>query len=58
MGELDYVLDILEQSLKKNGDKPITTRHWINIIKMAQRQRELDEHYSELEACYGDMYDD
>lgn len=43
MNTLEYLLEILEASLKKNGDIPITTKHWINIIKMAQRNMEKDE---------------
>ncbi len=42
MDTLDYLLEILEASLKKNGDIPITTKHWINIIKMVQQQMEED----------------
>ena len=42
MTTLEYLLEILEASLKKNGDIPITTKHWINIINMAQKQMEED----------------
>jgi hypothetical protein len=43
MESLEYLLEILEASLKKNGDIPITTKHLVNIIKMAQRNMEKDE---------------
>jgi len=31
------LIDILEESLKKNGDKPITISHLLNIMKMTER---------------------
>lgn len=42
MTTLDYLLEILEGSLKRYGDVPITTKQWINIIHMAQQQMEED----------------
>jgi|SanBayMetagenome_1026888.scaffolds.fasta_scaffold85367_2 ABC-type uncharacterized transport system ATPase subunit len=35
--ELEVLIDILEESLKKNGDKPITISHLLNIMKMTER---------------------
>jgi hypothetical protein len=40
MSEIDYILEILILSLRKHGDMPITTSHWISIIKMAKREKE------------------
>ena len=35
--ELEVLIDILEESLKKNGDKPITISHLLNIMKMTEK---------------------
>lgn len=43
MNTLDYLLEILEGSLKRYGDMPITTKQWIKIIHMAQQQMEEDD---------------
>ncbi len=59
---IEKILKILEASLIKNGDKPLTISHFINIIKMAKRQSEQEEQFiDELELqgeydaeCYGD----
>ena len=48
MESLEYLLEILEASLKKNGDIPITTKHLVNIIKMAQRNMEMDDARSDM----------
>lgn len=36
--ELDIILEILEKSVEKNGEKPLTNKWLLNIIKQAQRQ--------------------
>lgn len=53
---IDYVIDILEWSLKNRGDKPLTVSHMLNILKMAKKKEEKDEHRSYLEGCAGDIY--
>jgi hypothetical protein len=43
MEENYYILiDVLEASIKKNGDKPLTTQHLLNILKLVSRQIEDD----------------
>ncbi len=48
MTTLDYLLEILEGSLKRYGDMPITTKQWIKIIHMAQQQMEEDDARSDM----------
>lgn len=44
MNELEMLIDILEVSVTKNGEIPLTNRHLLNIMKMAQRNlNECDE---------------
>ena len=39
--ELDDLCRVLEASLRKNGDKPLTVSHLLNILKLvARKQRE------------------
>ena len=32
----DYLIEILEESVKKNGEQPLTNKWLLNILKMAQ----------------------
>lgn len=49
MNRLEIFIDVLEKSLKKNGDKPITISHLLNIAKMVDkieaRQNSVEEDY-------------
>ena len=40
MDELDLLIEILEKSVKKNGDIELTNKHLLNILKMAKGQLE------------------
>jgi len=33
----EMLIDILEQSVQKNGEIPLTNKHLLNILKMAVR---------------------
>lgn len=35
--EWEVLIEVLEESLKKNGDKPITISHLLNIMKITER---------------------
>ena len=55
---LTNLAEILERSVKKNGEIPLTNKHMLNITKMAIRRREeeahrfdLEEARAEVEAC-------
>ncbi len=37
------LIDILSKSVEKNGDKPLTTLHLLNIVKMCVKSVEEDE---------------
>lgn len=41
--ELSILIEILEESVKKNGDKPLTNKWLLNILKQADRQIEKEE---------------
>ena len=45
---LDYVIQILEQSVERHGSLPLTTSHLLNILRMAER-REYEESVNEDE---------
>lgn len=40
--ELETLIEVLELSVKKNGEKPLTNKWLLNICKAAQRQEEND----------------
>lgn len=46
--ELIYLLIILEKSVEKNGEIPLTNKHLLNILKLAEKMRSSDETRSEL----------
>jgi hypothetical protein len=43
--ELDEIIEILEKSVEKHGEVPLTNTWLLNILRMAQRK--LDE-YGEI----------
>jgi hypothetical protein len=45
--DLDDVCRVLEASLRKNGDKPLTVSHLLNILKLVARQQREDEQQEE-----------
>ena len=44
----DLLLSLLEASIKKNGDKPITINHLINLMKMVNRKQDEMGHLMDL----------
>lgn len=47
MDSLEFLQKVLESSVKKNGEIPLTNRHLLNIVKMAIRwEEEHDEDVS------------
>ena len=45
MDEFNLLIDILEKSIKKNGDKPLTVSHLLNMMKMVIRIEEEEDIY-------------
>ena len=39
----DYLIEILEESVKKNGEKPLTNKWLLNILKLVNKQKEDDD---------------
>lgn len=40
---LEDLIPVLEASLRKNGDKPLTISHLLNILRMMSRQAQAPE---------------
>jgi len=53
---LYHLKEVLKRSVEKNGEKPLTNAWLLNIIKMAERDEERDDHRSELEGCRHEIY--
>lgn len=47
----EALIEILEESVKRNGEKPLTNKWLLNILKMAQRIEEREDLRSD--AYYG-----
>ena len=41
--EIQILIEILEKSIEKNGEKPLTNLWLLNILKQADRQIEKEE---------------
>lgn len=48
MQELEYLESVLQASVDKNGEKPLTNKHLLHIVQMAIRNamRDNDDNYS------------
>ena len=40
--EFEQLIDLLEKSVAKNGEKPLTNKWLLNILKMMERQQTPD----------------
>ncbi len=54
--ELETLIEILEASVKKNGEKPLTNLWLLNILKMCQTSIELDELEDDWKEMVNDMH--
>lgn len=43
MEELSKLKEFLEASIKKNGDKPLTLQHLVNIINLMEKQSDFED---------------
>lgn len=41
--ELDILIETLEKSVEKNGEKPLTNLWLLNILKLVEKQMEYDD---------------
>lgn len=39
----DYLIEMLEESVKKNGEKPLTNKWLLNILKLVKKQIENED---------------
>jgi hypothetical protein len=46
---LDSLEAVLVKSVAKNGDKPVTLSHLLNLVRCAIRARDIDEEAADLE---------
>lgn len=37
----DYLIEILEESVNKNGEKPLTNKWLLNILKLVTKQMQI-----------------
>lgn len=41
--EIEKLIEILEKSVEKNGEKPLTNKWLLNILKQTEKQVEQDK---------------
>ena len=41
---IDKIIEVLEQGLEKHGEKPLTNKWLLNIIKLADKEIEEEEY--------------
>lgn len=52
---IDNLIEILEKSVAKNGEKPLTNKWLLNCLKMAERKQKRYERYLDLEECRAEL---
>lgn len=52
----DALVRVLSASVEKNGEKPLTNKWLLNIMRHAERQHQREEHCTDLEAHRSDIY--
>lgn len=43
----DFLIEMLEESVKKNGEKPLTNKWLLNILKLVTKQIENEDVFHE-----------
>ena len=43
MSDLERLIEVMQESVRRNGSIPLTTRHLLNILKIAERKYETDD---------------
>ena len=43
MSELEHLIEVLRESVRRHGSVPLTTGHLLNILKIAERKSEADD---------------
>lgn len=51
---LELLIEVLEKSVAKNGNIPLTNQHLLNIVKMAKKWKEKDD---DLQSTYDPNWD-
>jgi hypothetical protein len=53
---IEEIISIIEKSIEKNGDKPLTLSHLKNILKKADKNIENNEKYlDDIESYYSSL---
>jgi hypothetical protein len=45
---MENLIEILEESVMRNWEKPLTNKWLLNILKMSREKDENDEHYYDI----------
>lgn len=54
--KLDQLITILEHSVIKNGEKQLTNKHLLNILKMLKKQEDYNYANPKCDATEVDIY--
>jgi hypothetical protein len=58
MEQWEILIDLLEKSVEKNGERPLTNRWLLNIMRLAEKSANDEEKRSDLEGhrFFDDIY--
>ena len=56
MEDFDYLMEALEDSIKRHGEKPLTNVWLLNIMRMAQRRAERDDLSGQIAGACADIF--
>ncbi len=43
MSDLERLIEVMQESVKRNGSVPLTTGHLLNILKIVEKKSEADD---------------
>ena len=52
--DIEILMNVLEKSIEKNGDKPLTMSHLLNIIRYTLKIQEKEEEYDPIRGYVGE----
>lgn len=54
--DIDTLIEVLEASISRNGEKPLTNKWLLNIIKKVQTRQELEEEWADRNNMAADYW--
>jgi hypothetical protein len=52
----DYLIETLEKSVEKNGEKPLTNKWLLNLLKSVRKRIDNEDDFLHIEGIGDDFY--